>query len=140
MRIPALGGLFISGALILGACGGGSTAAASSATVTATMTDKEITLSVPSVTSGKVTFHIVNSGTVVHSLVLIKTDTAHDKLPTDPKDPGKVQETGSVAATGQIAAGQSKDITRDLAAGSYVVICNEPAHYLVGMHAPFAVK
>lgn len=140
MRIPALGGLLMSGALILGACGGGSTAAASGATVTATMTDKEITFSVPSVTSGKVTFHVVNSGTVVHSLVLIKTDTPHDKLPADPKDPGKVQETGSIAATGQIAAGQSKDITRDLAAGSYVVICNEPAHYLVGMHAAFAVK
>lgn len=139
MRMKAIGPLFVVGALVLGACGGGSTSA-TSATVTATMSDKEITLSVPSVSAGRVTFHAVNSGTVVHSLVLLKTDTPQDKLPPDPKDASKAQETGSVAATGQIAAGQSKDITRDLAAGNYVVICNEPAHYLIGMHIAFTVK
>ena len=83
---------------------------------------------------------MANSGTVVHSFVLIKTDTSHDKMPADAKDPSKVQETGSLAATGQIAVGQSKELTRDLAAGSYVLICNEPAHYIVGMHVALAVK
>ncbi len=140
MRAGILGGLFVAGALVMGACGGATSAASAATTVNATMTDKDITLSAPSVGAGKVTFHVINSGTTVHSLVLIKTDTPQDKLPADPKDASKVQETGSVAATGQIAAGQSKDITRELAAGSYVVICNEPAHYLVGMHVAFAVK
>lgn len=141
MARSVFSGLFVA-ALLLGACGGGggSAAAGGSTTVTATMSDKDITLSVPSASAGKVTFHVVNSGSVVHSLVLIKTDTPQDKLPADAKDASKVQETGSVAATGQIPAGQAKDFTRDLAAGKYVVICNEPAHYVVGMHVGFAVK
>ena len=139
MRIRILGGLLITAALAAGACGGQATAAPAT-TVTATMTDQAIALSVPSVSAGKVTFKVANSGTVVHSFVLIKTDTPHDKMPADPKDPSKVQETGSLAATGQIAVGQSKELTRDLAAGSYVLVCNEPAHYIVGMHVAFTVK
>lgn len=139
MRASVLGGLLISAGLIAGACGGQGTAAPATA-VTATLTDQAISLNVPSASAGKVTFKVVNSGTVVHSFVLIKTDTPHDKMPADPKDPSKVQETGSLAASGQIAVGQTKELTRDLAAGSYVLVCNEPAHYIVGMHVAFAVK
>ena len=139
MRVRVLGGLLIAAALVFGACGEPASAVAAT-TVTATLTDQAISLSVPSVSVGKVSFKVVNSGTVVHSLVLIKTDTAHDKLPADPRDASKVTETGSVLATGQVQVGQSKELTRDLAAGNYVVICNEPAHYIVGMHIGFQVK
>lgn len=139
MRVRESVALLIAAALVAGACGGQASTAAAT-TVTANMTDQAISLSLPSVSAGKVTFKVVNSGTVVHSLVLIQTDTPQDKMPADPKDPSKIQETGSVLATGQIQAGQSKELTRDLAAGKYVIVCNEPAHYLVGMHVGFTVR
>lgn len=129
----------LSGLLLFSACTS-TAAAAPSAAVKVTMTDQAIALSQASVAPGKVTFTIANGGSVVHSLVLLKTDTPHDKIPADPANAGKVQETGSVAATGQIPAGGTKEFTRDLAAGSYVLICNEPAHYLVGMHIGLTVK
>lgn len=139
MRVRESVALLIAAALVAGACGGQASTAAAT-TITATMTDQAVALTVPSVSAGTVTFKVVNSGTVVHSLVLIKTDTPQDKMPADAKDPSKIQETGSVLATGQIQAGQSKEFTRDLAAGKYVIVCNEPAHYLVGMHTEFSVQ
>ena len=126
-------------ALLLGACSSAAPAAGTT-NVTVTMTDKGITLSDPSVPAGAVTFTVVNKGTIIHSLVLIKTDVPHDKMPLDPKDPTKADETGSVAATGQMAVGASKQIARQLAAGNYVLVCNEPAHYAVGMHIGLVVK
>jgi uncharacterized cupredoxin-like copper-binding protein len=93
-----------------------------------------------SAVAGKVTFEVVNKGKAVHSLVLLKIDVPHDKVPSDPKDDAKVDEKGSVLSTGQLAVAQSKSFSRDLKAGSYVLVCNEPAHYLVGMHIGFVVR
>lgn len=134
-----LGALAFAIALGAAACGG---QAASEVTtkITVTLTDNAIALSQPSVAPGKVTFIIDNKGTVVHSLVLLRTDLSHDKIPVDPKDETKVQEQGSILSAGQIAVASSKEFSRDLKAGSYVLVCNEPAHYIVGMHIGFVVK
>jgi len=126
---------------VAAACGSAaSSASAGSAAVTVTLTDQAVKLDQPSVASGTVTFKVVNSGTVVHSLVLLKTDVAHDKIPPDPKDASKADQTGALRETGQIPVGQTREFSVKLAAGSYVLVCNEPAHYLVGMHSPFTVK
>ncbi|HEY3218949.1 MAG TPA: sulfocyanin-like copper-binding protein [Candidatus Limnocylindria bacterium] len=124
--------------VLLGACG--QSAAPSAGTITVTMTDKEIRLSETAVNAGLYTFDVINKGTVVHSLVLMRTDVPHDKMPADPADASKVKETGTIAATGQMAVGASKQMSRQLAAGQYVIVCNEPAHYLVGMHVALVVK
>jgi len=105
-----------------------------------TLTDNAIALSEPSAVAGRVTFEVINKGTALHSLVLIKTDLPHDKIPSDPKDDAKVDEKGSILSTGQLAVAESKSFSRDLKAGSYVLVCNEPAHYLVGMHIGFVVR
>jgi uncharacterized cupredoxin-like copper-binding protein len=124
--------------LLLGACAG--SAPKASTDVTVELTDKEITLSTTTVGPGVVNFNVVNKGTVVHSLVILRTDLPHDKIPADPSDASKVQEKGSIAVTGQMAVGATKTISRELAAGQYVLVCNEPAHYLVGMHTALVVK
>ncbi len=129
-------------ALLAAGCGGGGGTATppNAATITATLSDKDVTLDQPSSASGTVTFKVVNAGTVVHSLILLKTDVPHDKLAADPKDASKVDPVGLLRETGQIAVGQSKEFSVKLAAGNYVLVCNEPAHYLLGMHTGFTVK
>ncbi len=125
--------------LFLSACSG--TAAPSNSTnVMVWMDDKGIQLSTAEVPAGLVTFMVMNRGTIVHSLVVIKTDTPDDKMPLDPNDAAKVSEAGSLAVTGQMAAGAGKQIQRQLSAGKYVLVCNEPAHYAVGMHTGLVVK
>ena len=110
------------------------------APVTATLTDKAITLDVDSVPAGPVKFTVINAGTIVHSLVLLKTDTPHDQIPADKADPARVDEAGILRTTGQFGVGETREFSVQLVAGKYVLVCNEPAHYIVGMHAPFTVK
>lgn len=134
--------LALAVALVGAACSSSATPATGGATttITATLTDNAITIDQPSATNGTVTFKVVNSGTVVHSLILLKTDVAHDKLALDPKDASRVDPTGLLRETGQIPLGQSKEFSVKLAAGKYVLVCNEPAHYQVGMHVGLTVN
>lgn len=134
-----LWGVLLVAAVVATACGS-ATSAAPAATVTTTLTDKAIAVDQTSVANGTVTFKVVNAGTVVHSLVVLKTSVPHDKIAADPKDASRVDQTGAVRETGQIAVGGSKDLSVKLAPGSYVLVCNEPAHYAIGMHIPFNVK
>ncbi len=39
-----------------------------------------------------------------------------------------------------VQIGTPQDLTVDLQAGNYVVLCNLPAHYGLGMHASFSVS
>ena len=84
----------------------------------------------------------------VHEFVIIQTDLAPDELPTD--------ETGAAIEDGEgmevideiedLAVGDSQELTVDLAAGQYVLICNVysadegEAHYEMGMRTAFAVE
>ncbi len=97
-------------------------------------------LSDATVPPGRLTFSVKNAGSVVDNLVLLRTDVPQNKLPADPQDASKVKESVSLATTAQLAAGESKTFTRELASGSYVLICSEPGHYLMGMHTAFTVK
>ena len=94
----------------------------------------------PSGKAGTVTLSVKNVGTVVHSMVVIKTTLDDAKIPASSAGDGRVDERGSVGATSQIPAGGSKDLTLTLAAGKYVLVCNEPAHYIIGMHIGFIVQ
>ncbi len=142
--------ILLGGAALATACGGGAnagtagggagSAGAGSATVTATLSDKDIVIDQAGVSAGKGTFKVKNAGTLVHSMVVIKTNLDQAKLPADPKDPGKIEERGSVGKVAQMEKGGSKELTLDLSSGKYVLVCNEPAHYLLGMHVGFTVN
>lgn len=99
--------------------------------------------------AGKVTFTVKNTGTITHELIVLKTETAFDKLPVsdagDPPAPvtsgaNKVSEASSVGETGDVAKGETKSVTLDLTAGRYVLVCNIAQHYGLGMRAPFLVS
>ena len=85
------------------------------------------------------TFVVRNNGTVLHEFAVLKTNLAQNQIPTDPTQPGKVLEPGLVGRVSGLAPGASASVTLNLSAGSYVLICNEPAHYIAGMHTAFTV-
>ena len=114
--------------------------AASGGTVSAALTDMKISVDRTSVNAGEVTFVVKNNGLVTHELVVIQTDVAQDKLAMNMDEAGKMDETGNLGETGDVLAGASKAFTVTLAAGTYVLICNEVGHYGSGMHMAFTVN
>ena len=109
-------------------------------TVNVTLNEMTIQLDQPSLPASLVRFAITNAGTVLHELVVLKTDVAEDKIPANPAKPGQVRETGSVGEAEDIAPGASSRLDLTLSAGHYVLICNKPGHYAAGMHATLTVQ
>ena len=90
--------------------------------------------------AGPITFHIVNGAdNMLHEFLLIKTDLPADELPTD--ESGRVMEDAVTIITTEenIPPSQARNMSVNLAAGHYVMICNLPEHYLQGMHVEFTV-
>ena len=101
--------------------------------------DFEIDLASSTAPVGSVTFNISNEGPSTHEFVIIKTDDAPDALPTKN---GEVNEDGLNVVDEQedIAPSTTATITTNLDAGSYVIICNVPGHYQLGMHTAFTAS
>jgi uncharacterized cupredoxin-like copper-binding protein len=95
-----------------------------------------MTVTPASAPAGRVTFTVKNNGTVIHEMVILKTDTPYDQLPVV-KD--KVNESSSVGEVADIGKGKTKSGTFKLKAGNYVLVCNIAKHYGLGMRAPFKV-
>ena len=117
-----------------------STAPTSGGTVNATLTDMKVSVDHSTMQAGPVTFVVKNTGAVAHELVLLQTDVAQDKIAANPAEAGKVIETGNLGETGDMAVGETKSFTATLAAGHYVLVCNEIGHYDAGMHMTFTVQ
>ena len=114
--------------------------------IATTVDEWKISLEESSASAGSVTFDVNNEGTKVHEFVIFQTDLAEDALPTttDENDEVIVDEEGTglsaVDEVEDVTPGSSKSLTADLAAGTYVMICNRPGHYEHGMHATFTVS
>ena len=132
LAVPMILGL----AFVTASCGG------DEGTVSATLADFSITLDSDSAPAGEVTFDVTNDAQQTHEFVVFQTDLAEDQLPTD--ENGDVDEEGEgvtlVDEIEDIEGGSSESLTVNLDAGSYVLICNLPAHYEQGMHASFSAS
>ncbi len=127
--------------LLLGAaCGPAAPSPASGAGLSVKLTDNAMVLDRPIVAGGQVNVTVANTGLIAHSIDLIKTDIPHDRLAPDPKDATRVQVSSLGTSMGRVAPGTELSFTVDLPPGSYVFLCSQPAHYLIGMHAPLTVK
>lgn len=106
---------------------------------TVNVTLKEFTIKpVPvSVTSGKVTFKVRNAGKLEHELVVLKTATAPGKLKVKGD---RAVETGRVGEVQPLRPGKSGTLSRTLAKGKYVLLCNVAGHYQAKQFASFVVK
>jgi uncharacterized cupredoxin-like copper-binding protein len=118
------------------------TSAATATTVGATEKDFAITLDKSSAAAGNVTFHVTNDGPATHQFLVLKTDDAPDALPTDSEGNADTTAKGvnDVGQIESINAGSSQDLSVELQPGKYVVICNLPGHYKLGMHAGLTVS
>lgn len=113
--------------------------AAAASSVGVTLTEWALDPADSSVAAGEVTFAVTNDGAVPHEFAVIRTDSDPTALPVAA---GAVDESGLdvVGRTGLIEGGASESVTFTLSAGSYVLICNVPAHYGLGMAAAFTVQ
>lgn len=98
-----------------------------------------ITPATASAPAGSVTFTAQNEGAVAHELTVIQTNLAPDALPVAAAkvDEGAVEVVGT---TPDIDGGASEDLTVSLEAGTYVLVCQVPGHYGLGMRAGFTVQ
>ena len=87
--------------------------------------------------AGTVTFEVKNEGTLVHEMVLIKTDKGAANLGMSN---GEADEADAVDEVADLPAGESKTLELDLTAGKYALVCNLPGHYAAHMYAEFTVK
>ena len=119
-------------------------------TVAVTLQEFSVTPAQASAPAGQVTFQAKNTGPEdEHELVVLKTDLDPGDLPT--KSDGSVNEEGKgLEAVGEIEefkVGKTQSKAFDLAAGSYVLICNvvetdegkTEAPYQLGMRTAFTV-
>lgn len=139
--------LVIGAVLAFAGLGGSANAGAASAAsddgvtiVKATLSDTmQITLDRYSVPAGQVRFLVTNAGHSTHELVVLKTDLAPDQLLPNPDEPGKVEEQVHMGETGDVDGTRFSGLQLELGPGSYVIICNEPGHYMAGMRVAFTV-
>ena len=77
-------------------------------------------------------------GPSAHEFVIIRSDEEPGELPVDngliPED-----QVDLVDEAEDIAPGTNTTLSVNLAAGSYVLVCNLPGHYEAGVYAGFTV-
>ena len=86
--------------------------------------------------SGKVEFTVKNTGKMPHEFVVIDTSKPAAKLGSGKR----VSEKGNVGETGNLKPGQAKTLVLHLRRGHYAAICNDPGHYVAGMHKDLTVS
>lgn len=123
---------------LLAACGG-QAAAPEGSQLVLEMRDYNITANAATIKAGQIKIGVRNFATQAHSLEVLKTDLAPDKLPVDSAK-GQAIEAGKVGGLDTIPAGSSKAVTLDLTPGHYVIICNVAGHYQLGMRTELIVQ
>jgi len=96
-----------------------------------------LTATPASVPAGPTTFTFKNAGTMVHEVIVLKTDTPADKLKVGANH--EVSEAASVGEDSETKPGKTKSTTIDLKPGKYVLACNIERHYEKGMFTAFTV-
>ena len=129
--------------------GNGGTSA-TGARVNVALTEYEVTVAPTSAPAREITFSIENTGDEAHELVIVMTDLAVADLPANAD--GSFDEEGDgievVDELELIAPGATEELSVDLDAGSYVLVCNFvvpegdelESHFHEGMVAPFTVE
>ena len=115
------------------------TAAPGAGVVQVSMAEYTIEPAVASAAADGVTFRVANDGRLEHEFVVIRSELAVDALP----QAGGAVDESQVEVVGRIeqwSGGDTEEATFSLSAGRYVLICNIPGHYQLGMRAAFTVE
>jgi uncharacterized cupredoxin-like copper-binding protein len=83
--------------------------------------------------AGKVTFHVQNTGTLVHEMIV-------GRVPIKgPLADGRMSEKTSVGEVAELKPGTAGRVTLSLKPGKYILFCNVPGHFAAGQHVAFTV-
>jgi uncharacterized cupredoxin-like copper-binding protein len=94
-----------------------------------------VKVDVTEVPAGEVTFQVTNdSKDMIHEMVLAPVANAEKPLPYI-SDEEKVDEdaAGHLGEVAELETGQSGALTMTLKPGTYILYCNIPGHYAMGM-------
>ncbi len=108
--------------------------------VNTTLREWRMTADVSRVRAGEVKFVSANVGTIVHELVIIRTDIPDGQIPMEGTKFN--EESPGVSSPGEISefgADLVKEAVVTLEPGQYQLVCNIETHYQHGMHIPFVV-
>lgn len=143
-NVFTLGVLATAAVLVLAACrddsGGG--------TVEVQLSEFAVGVSPGSLSAGEITFNTTNAGEFPHELVVIRTDSAPDALPTA-ADGGVDESQVNVVGRIDIFDPGTTSVALDLDKGNYALICNivivpeggDPiSHWAFGMATGFTVS
>jgi uncharacterized cupredoxin-like copper-binding protein len=83
--------------------------------------------------AGKVTFHVRNTGTLVHEMIVGKAPIK------GPLTTGKMSEATKVGEVAELKPGAAGSVKLSLKPGRYVLFCNVPGHFAAGQHVAFTV-
>lgn len=116
-------------------------AAAAETSVNVSLTEFAVEPSDESVPAGTVTFNVSSDGGIFHNFKVVATVLAPDALPTDDATFAVDEDQlDVVASTADLDPGDAEELTIELDAGDYVLICNIPTHYGAGMTVAFTVE
>ena len=104
----------------------------------------------PSVAAGTILFKIDNVGTIHHEFIVYRTDLEPGELGITDENKADLDEDAIVAEATyatpvrgdpdhRIRDGRGADLTIDLEAGKYVLLCDLTAHYAAGQYIGFTV-
>ena len=109
--------------------------------VSVELTSYAIKPSVTTVKAGEVIFRVTNKASdVQHEFLVVDTDKAAEALPYDSAE-GVVPED-EINLLGEVAEldpGKSGELKLTLKPGKYLLMCNIPTHFKLGMALPFTV-
>jgi uncharacterized cupredoxin-like copper-binding protein len=137
-------------ALAIAGCGGGSSgdkpasaSAGGAGAIQVTLGKPDefmLTLSSAQAKSGSVKFHVTNMGTTDHEMIVVPLPSGAAPAVLAEPGTGKANETTSLGEVGSTPVGKSGDVTLDLKAGKYALLCNEPGHFAGGMYTTLTVS
>lgn len=160
LRRGALGALLLLSmlALVVGAaaCGGDDdeSAAAPDDTVSVRLGENGpkyfVEVDKPSVAAGTILFKIDNVGTIHHEFIVYRTDLEPGELGITDENKADLDEDAIIAEATyatpvrgepdhRIRDGRGADLTIDLDAGKYVLLCDLTGHYAAGQYVGFTV-
>jgi uncharacterized cupredoxin-like copper-binding protein len=120
---------------ILTSCGGGGSGADQSQ-VSVTLEDGKITIDPEAVPAGNVTFDVTNDGSMVHEIEVFSGDSVDLPISNGVADTGDMDLVDEVE---DILPGGNPELRLRLDPGTYIIICNLPGHYAMGMVAKLTV-
>ena len=106
------------------------------------MAPMSIVISNKQAAAGKVTFNVTNlSKTIIHEMIVAPIKDENTVMPyVDAENRVDEDKAGDLGEVSELDPGKSGSLTLDMKPGKYLLYCNVPGHYAMGMWTVLTVK